>query len=99
MGKSFLKKLENVGGQNPIEPAKCGCKIYHGPYVSNFKEIYSFLNKREIAHEVNNENELFEKLLNDFKNNNTTNNKNIEELNNYGKEILTLTTQEVLKFK
>ncbi len=99
MGKSFLKKLENVGGQNPIEPAKCGCKIYHGPYVSNFKEIYSFLNKREIAHEVNNENELFEKLLNDFKNNNTTNKKNIEELNNYGKEILTLTTQEVLKFK
>ena len=80
MGKSFLKKLENVGGQNPIEPAKCGCKIYHGPYVSNFKEIYSFLNKREIAYEVNNENELFEKLLNDFKNNNTTNNKNIENL-------------------
>ena len=37
------KKLIKVGGQNPIEPAKCGCKIYHGPYISNFKEIYGFL--------------------------------------------------------
>ena len=47
MGKSFSKKLIKVGGQNPIEPAKCGCKIYHGPYVSNFKEIYEFLNKKK----------------------------------------------------
>ena len=49
MGKSFSKKLIKVGGQNPIEPAKCGCKIYHGPYVSNFKEIYNFLNQKEIT--------------------------------------------------
>ena len=27
------------GGQNPIEAAKLDCKIYHGPYVYNFKEI------------------------------------------------------------
>ena len=55
MGKSLSKKLEKVGGQNPIEPAKCGCKIYHGPYVSNFKEIYSLLNQMKISYEVNNE--------------------------------------------
>ena len=39
IGKSILKKLKEVSGQNPIEAAKLDCKIYHGPYVSNFKEI------------------------------------------------------------
>ena len=38
MGKSYLKKLESVGGQNPIEAAKYDCKIYHGPYIYNFDE-------------------------------------------------------------
>ena len=40
MGKSTLKKLEKVSGQSPIEAANFGCKIYNGPYVYNFKEIY-----------------------------------------------------------
>ena len=30
-------------GQNPIEPARLGCKIFHGPNVSNFVEIYKYL--------------------------------------------------------
>ena len=96
MGKSFSKKLIKVGGQNPIEPAKCGCKIYHGPYVSNFREIYDYLNKKDIAYEVKNEIDLSENLLHDFLNKNDSNKKNIEELNNYGKRILDLTTKEVL---
>ena len=99
MGKSFSKKLIKVGGQNPIEPAKCGCKIYHGPYVSNFKEIYNFLNEKQIAHKINNENELSENLSKDFIRSNYLNKKNLEELNDYGKKILSLTTQEVLKLK
>ena len=97
MGKSFSQELVKVGGQNPIEPAKCGCKIYHGPYVSNFKEIYSFLNKKEIAYEVNNEFELSENLFRDYNSNNNINNKNIKDLNDYGDEILALTKKEILK--
>ena len=97
MGKSFSKKLIKVGGQNPIEPAKCGCKIYHGPYVSNFKEIYNYLNKKEIAYEVRNEIELSENLFKDFDKNNYSSKKNIEDLNNYGEKILSLTTKEVLE--
>ena len=96
MGKSFSKKLIKVGGQNPIEPAKCGCKIYHGPFVSNFREIYNYLNKKKIAYEVKNEIELSNRLFEDFKDNNFSNKKNIEDLNNYGEEILNLTTKEVL---
>ena len=96
MGKSLSKKLIKVGGQNPIEPAKCGCKIYHGPYVSNFREIYNYLNKKEIAYEVKNEIELSENILKDFENNNYLSKQNIEDLNNYGEKILNLTTKEVL---
>ncbi len=96
MGKSLSKNLIKVGGQNPIEPAKCGCKIYHGPYVSNFREIYNYLNKKEIAYEVKNEIELSENIIKDFENNDYLNKKNIEDLNNYGEKILNLTTKEVL---
>jgi 3-deoxy-D-manno-octulosonic-acid transferase len=31
------------GGQNPIEPAKLGCAILHGPHVDNFVEAFRAL--------------------------------------------------------
>ena len=37
-----------AGGQNPIDAAKMGCRIFHGPYVYNFQEIYDYLNNDEI---------------------------------------------------
>ena len=73
MGKSLSKRVMKVGGQNPIEPAKCGCKIYHGPYVSNFKEIYGFLKEKKITYEVANEIDLSQSLIKDFNNKNTNN--------------------------
>ena len=33
------------GGQNPIEPAKLGAAILHGPHVWNFAEIYAALDR------------------------------------------------------
>jgi 3-deoxy-D-manno-octulosonic-acid transferase len=41
MGGSIAKR----GGQNPIEPAKLGSAILHGPYVSNFAAVYGELNR------------------------------------------------------
>ena len=35
--------LVRHGGQNPIEPAKLGAAILHGPHVWNFAEIYAAL--------------------------------------------------------
>ena len=35
--------LVGHGGQNPIEAAKLGAAILHGPHVWNFAEIYSAL--------------------------------------------------------
>lgn len=33
------------GGQNPIEPAKLGAAVLHGPHVHNFEDIYAALDK------------------------------------------------------
>ncbi len=99
MGKSLSKKLIKVGGQNPIEPAKCGCKIYHGPFISNFKEIYNFLSKKNIAYQIDNEVDLSQNLIRDLNDKGIFNEKNLLELNDYGEQILKLTVKEVLKQK
>jgi 3-deoxy-D-manno-octulosonic-acid transferase len=39
------KSLAAQGGQNPIEPAKLGAAILHGPHVANFAEVYQKLDK------------------------------------------------------
>ncbi len=97
MGKSLIEKLRQVGGQNPIEPAKCGCKIYHGPFVANFKEIYNFLKGKKIAYEVNNEVDLSQNLIKDFEKERILDEKNILELDLYGKEILLISKREIFK--
>ncbi|MDR3408417.1 MAG: 3-deoxy-D-manno-octulosonic acid transferase [Methylovirgula sp.] len=43
LGKSLLPAAN--GGQNPIEPAKLGCAILHGPHVANFSEVYQVLDE------------------------------------------------------
>ena len=58
LGKSLVKSLVMDSGQNPIEPARLGCKIFHGPNVSNFVEIYEYLKTLGITKEINNSNEL-----------------------------------------
>ena len=97
MGKSLLKKLIKDGGQNPIEPAKFGCKIFHGPYVSNFLEIYDYLKNKGIAYEINNENDLTERLLKNFDQNSTINTKDITELSRYGEKILSSSINEIME--
>ena len=69
IGKSLVKKLIKVGGQNPIEAAKMGCYIFHGPFVSNFAEIYSYLKQKEFSEEINYPEELANKLIKNFNNN------------------------------
>jgi 3-deoxy-D-manno-octulosonic-acid transferase len=41
--------LVRHGGQNPIEAAKLGATILHGPHVWNFREIYAALDQAEGA--------------------------------------------------
>ena len=98
MGKSMIKKLQKVGGQNPIEAAKLGCKIYHGPHVYNFKEIYDLLNSYKISEEINNVAELSEKLANDLKELKNNKNKITDSINDMGDKILSNTTEEIKKY-
>ncbi len=56
----------NHGGQNPIEPARFGLNILHGPNTQNFSDIYRFFNKKKIAHRFTNLSQLIsssDKLL------------------------------------
>jgi 3-deoxy-D-manno-octulosonic-acid transferase len=48
MGGSLVRH----GGQNPIEAAKLGAAILHGPHVWNFADIYSALDAARGAEEV-----------------------------------------------
>ena len=67
IGKSTIKKLKNVGGQSPIDAVKMGCKIYHGPYIYNFKEIYEILNENKISSEIEGSEDLASNLESDLK--------------------------------
>ncbi len=88
IGKSLVKKLIKVGGQNPIEAAKMGCCIFHGPFVSNFHEIYNYLKQEKFSEEVNYPEELASKLIKNFNNNKKVVNKEkLEKLEAYSSSI------------
>ena len=46
------------GGQNPIEPAKLGKPILHGPHIANFRDIINGLDDSDAASEIGNTEEL-----------------------------------------
>ena len=98
IGKSFIKKLELVGGQNPIEAAKSGCKIFHGPYVYNFQEVYGFLKSYGISEQVNDVEELSKKIIENLENPKKINEQQIDLLNIYGEKILKQIIKELNKF-
>jgi len=58
MGGSLVEH----GGQNPIEAVKLGAAIVHGPHVWNFTEIYAALDAARGAAEVENIDQLTDRL-------------------------------------
>ena len=101
--KSFFKVCKTVflggslikhGGQNPLEAAKYGCKILHGPNISNFQEIYAMLNKYGVSNKVTNSNQIMNKIEKSF--NNKANSQKIKtKIKNLGDKILNSTLEEV----
>ena len=98
IGKSVIKKLKNDSGQNPIDAAKLGCKIYHGPYVYNFEEIYEILNKNNIATKIETYDELSAYLIKDLENPLKINSKSSEIIKNLGKQTLEDTMRHINNF-
>ena len=101
--KSFFKICKTVflggsiikhGGQNPLEAARFGCKILHGPNVWNFEEIYNLLKQYKVSSNVKNSNQLSFKLNKML--NNKNKHKNLEiKIKNLGNKILTSSLNEV----
>ena len=93
LGGSLIKH----GGQNPLEAARYGCKILHGPNIWNFYEIYSLLSKIKVSHKVNNIDQITKKI--NLVVINKQNNKNIiSKLNSLSTRILKLTIKEINYF-
>ena len=78
MGGSII----NRGGQNPLEAARYGAKILHGPFISNFTDIYSLLKSIKISKKVKTPKQLSKEI---------TFNKNVQsrfKIKNIGEKIL-----------
>ncbi len=97
-GKSLLKSLERVGGQNPIDAAKLGCFIFHGPFVYNFNEIYDYLDNQKISEKIDTPEDLAKKLLNNFDRSPQENFENNEKLKDYSNKIFLNVIHEYNKF-
>lgn len=97
IGKSLLKRFKQIGGQNPIQAAQLGCKIYHGPFVYNFSEIYDFLKSYKITKKINNEIDLSDNLINDLKDYRKKINGQSKVISILGEKILSETIKEINK--
>ena len=86
------------GGQNPIEPSRLGCKIFHGPNVNNFTEIYNYLKTLGVTNEVNSPVELNQSLVAELGSDRVNNNEIVEKIENYGENILNNVIKELKKY-
>tara|TARA_B100000902_G_scaffold316399_1_gene307717 strand:- start:1496 stop:2746 length:1251 start_codon:yes stop_codon:yes gene_type:complete len=85
IGGSIIQR----GGQNPLEAARYGARILHGPNVDNFKDVYKLLKKLNVSKKITTSNQLANLIT--FKNN-----KNIGiKIKKIGKIILKKTVKEL----
>ena len=78
LGGSIIKR----GGQNPLEAARYGAKILHGPNTDNFKDIYKYLRLLNNSKKIKTPNELANQIV--FKKNKRIGKK----IKNVGDKIL-----------
>ena len=88
LGGSIIKH----GGQNPLEPARFGAKILHGPNIENFKEVYSYLEKLKISQKIKGPAQLTKQVT--FK----KNMKKVSKINYLGKMIFNKTIKKLDKY-
>ena len=88
LGGSIIKR----GGQNPLEAARYGAKILHGPNIDNFKDVYKLLKFFKVSNKIHSPKELASSIT--FKKN-----KNIGiRIKNIGRKILKNTIKEIDNF-
>jgi len=88
LGGSIIKR----GGQNPLEAARYGAKILHGPNIDNFKDVYKLLKIFKVSRKIHSPKQLASSIT--FKKN-----KNIgKKIRNIGRKILKNTIKEIDNF-
>jgi 3-deoxy-D-manno-octulosonic-acid transferase len=95
LGKSLVNSLKNDSGQNPIEAARLGCAIFHGPHVSNFFDIYEYLKSLKVTKEVATTEALCKSLVEELKNNKKYNQENVEKIEKYGQDTFNNVLNEI----
>ena len=93
MGKSIYGK----GGQNPLEAARLGNRIIHGPNIENFIEVYDFLKKQEISTKIKSYKGL-ENLVFKFDRKKNYSQQIIKKLSYIGNQILINNEKEINKY-
>ena len=81
-----------------MNPARLSCKIFHGPYVSNFVEIYKYFNELGIAKKINNSVELSLSIVEELKDDKPKNQEIATKIENYGQNILNNVIMELKKY-
>ncbi len=77
------------GGQNPLEAARYGAKILHGPHVDNFKDVFIMLKSIGISKEIKTSQKLASSIT--FK----KNLKGVSKIKKIGRLILKKTIKEL----
>ena len=95
LGKSLIESLKNDSGQNPIEPARLGCKIFHGPFVSNFLDVYKYLESLGSSKEIRDYEMLSQFLVEELKVDKKVDSLVIDKIENYGKNTLNNVLNEI----
>ena len=102
--KLFLKEFKFIflggslnphGGQNPLEAARYGCHVIHGPHTWNFKEIYSLLNNLKVSSNIGSAEAIIKKLKYFFKQKEIKKRKN-NKIQFLGKKILRQTYKTII---
>ena len=85
------------GGQNPLEAARLGCKVIHGPNITNFLEVYSLLNKNNISSRIKTINQAKSIIQKNLRNK-FSSKKIRKKLNSIGNEVLLNNQKEINKY-
>ena len=88
LGGSIVER----GGQNPLEAARYGAKILHGPNIDNFKDVYKLLKFFKVSSKIHSPKELASSIT--FKKNKNIGNR----IKNIGRKILKNTIKEIDNF-
>ena len=81
--------IVNRGGQNPLEAARFGARILHGPNIDNFKDIYKLLKLHNASKRISSPKQLASSII--FKKNKTIG----TTIKNIGEKILKKTIKEL----